>query len=223
MLTPFSIMSVNLAAQVLSQSVANVLRNYYPDDTHATATFCENLDKCFDCANVRNQTEGITKRRENLMPFRDINDHRFEWLHSFLEYLKKWKESTVNLPGNFTRNARGHMFISAQTHKGLQITVHSLIETVKFLLKSGMPFVLTEKFNQDVSEEYFGRHRSLGRRNDNPTVHQFSYQSDTIRMNRSVVPVRGNTEGAHKKKRHVSWSLVDNEPLSKRVAGSSMI
>ena len=61
MLTPFSVMSVNLAAQVLSQSVANVLINYYPDDTHATATFWENLDKFFDCANVRNQTEGITK------------------------------------------------------------------------------------------------------------------------------------------------------------------
>ena len=115
------------------------------------------------------------------------------------------------------------MFISAQTHEGLQITVHTLVETVKFLLKCGMLFFLNEKFNQDVLEEYFGRHRSLGTRNDNPTVHQFGYQSNTIRMQRSVVPVTGNTKGAHKKKRHVSWSLVDNEPLSKRVAGSSMI
>ena len=29
--------------------------------------------------------------------------------------------------------------------------------------------VLTEKVNQDDCEEYFGRQRSLGRRNDNPT------------------------------------------------------
>ena len=52
-------MSVSLAAQVLSQTVANVLKHYYSDATHATATFCENLDKFFDCINVRNQTEGI--------------------------------------------------------------------------------------------------------------------------------------------------------------------
>ena len=86
-----------------------------------------------------------------------------------------------------------------------------------------MPFVLTERFNQDVLEEHFGRHRSLGRRNDNPTVHQFGYQSNTIRMQRSVAPVTGNTKGSHKEKRHVSWAIVDSEPLSKRVAGSSLI
>ena len=36
-----------------------------------------------------------------------------------------------------------------------------------------MSFVLTERFNQDVLEEYFGRHRSIGRRNDNPDLYNF--------------------------------------------------
>ena len=30
-----------------------------------------------------------------------------------------------------------------------------------------------------------------------------------------VVPVTGNTRGAHKSKRHVSWSVIDKTPLSK--------
>ena len=50
--------------------------------------------------------------------------------------------------------------------EGLQITALSTIEAVRFLLNKGMPFVLTERFNQDVLEEHFGRHRGIGHRND---------------------------------------------------------
>lgn len=71
-----------------------------------------------------------------------------------MEYLRKWKESTEQRPGNFTRNARGKMFISWQTNQGLQITVHSVIEVGKFLLQEGMEYVLTERFCQDIVEEY---------------------------------------------------------------------
>ena len=108
------------------------------------------------------------------------------------------------------------MFLSAQTYEGIRITVHSVIEATKFLLQSGFEFVLTEKFNQDVLEEYFGRQRGLGRRNDNPSLYQFGYNDNIIRMQRSVVPVTGNTVGAHQQKRKPSWYIVDNQPLKKR-------
>ena len=36
-------------------------------------------------------------------------------------------------------------------------------------------------------------------------------------MQRSVVPVTGNTRGAHKSKRRISWSVVDEAPLPKRM------
>nr|XP_047143758.1 uncharacterized protein LOC105848490 isoform X1 [Hydra vulgaris] len=174
--------------------------------------------KCFfDCLNVRNSSEGIMKRKPFLLPYTDVNDERLTWLqNTFLCYLEKWKECIINRPGNFSNNAKGRMFISWQTYEGLQITVMSVIELVKFLLKSGMPFVLTKKFNQDVLEEYFGRQRSLGRRNDNPTLYQFGYQSNTLRLQRSIAPVTGNTKGGHGQKREVSWSVVDNKKLPKR-------
>ena len=50
------------------------------------------------------------------------------------------------------------------------ITVYSMIEATKFLLKSGVRMVLTNKFCQDPLEEHFGRHRCLGVRADNPTL-----------------------------------------------------
>ena len=63
-----------------------------------------------------------------------------------------------------------------------------------------MSFVPTERPNQDCLEEYFGKHRALARRNDNPDLKQFGYQSYTLRIKRSVAPVTGNTKGGHKKK-----------------------
>ena len=56
------------------------------------------------------------------------------------------------------------MFLSQQTYEGLQITAKSTVEHARFLLTSGMKFVLTERFDQDIVEEYFMRQRSLGRR-----------------------------------------------------------
>ena len=87
--------------------------------------------------------------------------------------------------------------------------MHSVIEATKYLLAQGMGFVLTERFNQDCVEEYFGRQRSAGCRSDNPSISQFGYNVNTIRMQLSVVLVAGNARGAHKRKWRVSGSVVD--------------
>ena len=50
-----------------------------------------------------------------------------------------------------------------------------------------------------------------------PAIYHFGYNSNIIRMKRSMVPVTGNTTGRHKEqKRLVSWVSVDNAPLPKR-------
>ena len=158
-LNPYSIMKVHLATQVLSESVSNILINYYPDAVHATAKFCKFMDMFFDCLNACNQYEGNTKKKEYLQPYREIDGARFIWLENeFLPYVDNWKESTENRPGNFSQNARSRMFLPWQTYEGLRITTHSTIKVVKFLLLQGMPFVLTERLNQDCLEEYFGKH-----------------------------------------------------------------
>ena len=51
-LTPYSRMNIRLAVQVLSKSVVNILRNYYPCETRKTAEFCEMMNNVFDIFNV---------------------------------------------------------------------------------------------------------------------------------------------------------------------------
>ena len=129
----------------------------------------------------------------------------------FLEYLRSWKESTDTRPGNYTQNARNQMFISWQTYEGFKITVHSVIEVTKFLLQEGVEFVLTERFCQDTLEEFFGNQRKLGRRSDNPDIRAFGYNSNTIRIQRSVSCQSGNTKGRKDKRK--AWEQVTHDKL----------
>ena len=129
----------------------------------------------------------------------------------FLDYLRTWKESVANRPGNFTQNARNRMFLSWQTHEGFEISVHSAVEVTKVLLQEGMEFVLTERFCQDPVEEYFGSQRKLGRRSDNPDIRTFEYNSNTIRIQRTVSCQSGNTRGRKDKRR--SWEQVTDAKL----------
>lgn len=100
-LTPYSVMRVRLAAQVLSETVGNVLNQFGPAEASGTAEFCLKMDKFFDCLNVKNTTEHALKRKPFLRPYESVDDERFAWLESFLSYFQKWKESIETRPGNF--------------------------------------------------------------------------------------------------------------------------
>ena len=158
-LTAYSVMNVRLAAQALSETTSKILKEYYPPDTHGTAEFCLQLDTFFDALNVRSRREAEFKRKDALKPYTSIDDERLQWLeNTFLKYLEDWKKSIVDRPGEFSKTDRQKMFLSLQTYEGLQMTAYSVIEVTKFLLSKGMmAFVLTNRFNQDVVEEYFGR------------------------------------------------------------------
>ena len=135
----------------------------------------------------------------------------FAWLMEFLDYVRTWKENVDNRPGNFTQNARNWMFLSWQTYDGFCISVHSAVEVTKFLLQEGFEFVLTERFCQDPAEEYFGGLRKLGRRSDNPDIKTFGYNSNTLRMQRTVSCQSGNTRG--RKDKTQAWEQVTDVKL----------
>lgn len=69
---------------------------------------------------------------------------------------------------------------------GLQITVYSLEEIVKFLLGHGFQYVLTSKFNQDPLEEHFGWQRQVAGRSTNPTLQMLGVQENMFRIQRSI-------------------------------------
>ena len=74
-----------------------------------------------------------------------------------------------------------------------------------------MPFVLTEKFNQDAIEQHFGCHRASSGSNSNPSLHQFNSSMQKLRIigSQAMAPLRGNT------KRRLQLH-VDPTPLPKR-------
>ena len=59
-------MNITFAVQVLSSTVAHVLKNYYGKETHGTAKLCEYMDKIFECLNVTNQIEGVKRMKSFL-------------------------------------------------------------------------------------------------------------------------------------------------------------
>ena len=206
---------MKLAVQVLSRSVAIALQESGADDVLETAKFCMMINDFFDCTNVRSKTEHVSKRNHLLKPYTSQDDERFSWLKDvFLEYLNDWKDSTTAREGKYSNNDREKMFISTQTYEGFKISVHSHIEAIKFLLAQGFQYVLTERFMQDVVEDYFGHQRAKDGRSDNPTAQQFGYNDLTIAAQRDIAPVvRGNVGGRYTKEK---WYTVSDEPVHKR-------
>ena len=191
-LNSYSKMTVKYAVQVLSASVSKVMKEFGTDESKGTATFCEMMDNFFDCMNVRSYKEADYKRKPFLKPYSSQSDPRFDWLKNvFIKYLRDWKASISNRPGEFSKTEKAKMFLSQQTYEGLIISSKSLIECVRFLLSEGMECVLTERFCQDPVEEYFGAQRKLGRRSENPDFYQCLYNDNTFSHDllRSYLPL----------------------------------
>lgn len=74
---------------------------------HGNSELCFNINKFFDCLNARSQAESTRTRNEFCKPYSDVNDTRFDWLMiDFLGYLKNWKESIENRPGEYSQTQR---------------------------------------------------------------------------------------------------------------------
>ena len=93
-LTPYSIMNVKLAAQVLSSTVSKVLLKYGPPEAAGTAKFCSLMDMVFDIMNIRDIHSHKFELKPSLLPFSRVDDPRFSWLRDvFLQYFEDWLAS----------------------------------------------------------------------------------------------------------------------------------
>lgn len=149
--------------------------------------------------NVRSVTEHRHKNNANVKPYTDVNDERPDWLQSgFLCYLNTWKNNIQQRGNNFSANAKAKMFISWQTFEGFKITSYSTKEVVPLLLHEGFEYVFTERFCQDVLEEYFGYQLGMQRQADNPSLKEFGYNANAIAIQGQLAPViQGNVVGWH--------------------------
>lgn len=68
--------------------------------------------------------------------------------------------------------------------------VRSFVDMGRYLLGvTGVKFLLSEKFTQDPVESFFGQQRQKGGGSENPTVHQFIYNTSSLRVQRSTAPI----------------------------------
>ena len=80
-----------------------------------------------------------------------------------------------------------------------------------------MSCFLTEKLSQDPLEKFFGCQRQMGRTNDNPTIHEFLCNAQSLRVIDSinVNEMTGNCRGT-KHKTYDLESIDFNQPIKKR-------
>ena len=80
--------------------------------------------------------------------------------------------------------------------------------------KKGL-FLLSERLNQDPLESFFGQQRARGGRTDNPNVRSFLYNTQAIRVQRSMAI----GHGGNVRKRKLQWTTDIDDlscPLKKR-------
>lgn len=88
----------------------------------------------------------------------------------------------------------------------------------RFLLsKDENLFLLSERISQDPLENYFGKQRARGGRNENPNLEQCVMNAAALRVQGSVAldPVRGNCR--RKRQLNIDEStIINSKPLPKR-------
>ena len=62
----------------MSNSVANALELICKDTTTGTRIFIRNIDKFFDCLNVKGPFLSVLKRKDNIAPYKSPSDKRFK-------------------------------------------------------------------------------------------------------------------------------------------------
>ncbi|KAL5500013.1 hypothetical protein EMCRGX_G011503 [Ephydatia muelleri] len=215
-LTPFSRMRVDLAAQLLSETVAKALVLSGDPAVQETAKFVTMFDKFFDALNVSNYTSGVNKRKVFQQPYRSGDDFRLKWLkEEFLVFLDTWEQSVQARPG-FSASEKQKMLLSPQTLLGLRITVNSFIGLVQYLFTlEGVESFLSQRIGQDPLEKFFGCQRQRGATSDNPNVSEFQKNMQTIRIVDTMCrpSVRGNCQEI--KNQH-PINPNENTPLLKR-------
>lgn len=169
--------------QVLSETVSNALLKEGGEEAKETAIFVNIFDKFFDCLNVRNLTDGKTKRKMFQDPYRSGTDFRLKWLEeTFLPYLEEW-EAEVDAINGLTSKQKEQMLLSKETLGGLKMTTTSFIELVKYLFTvPGVRFFLSRRLFQDPLEKFFGCQRQIGRTHDNTTVNDFERNTQALRV-----------------------------------------
>jgi hypothetical protein len=115
-------MRVDLAVQVLSNTISKSLKLFIGAEAEETAKFADIFNKFFDCFNVSHCLAAQKSRNPFMLPYRSAEDFRLKWLQEdFLGYLKISEKSVEDREG-YSRIQKKQMMLSPETLLGLKIT-----------------------------------------------------------------------------------------------------
>jgi hypothetical protein len=174
-------MSVRLATQVLSRTVAAAMDTLYDlgkwdNDSNAMATsnFINNMDALFDVFN------SITVRKVGPLLRRGITatSSHFTFLQSAMQWLK-----CLQVPRKSNKTQLPSVI-------GWQLNINSIKMIWEELsTKYSLECLLTRRLNQDKLENFFSQIRFCGGHRDNPDSIQFNAAYKQITVNRVLAPV----------------------------------
>ena len=181
-------MNVELAAQLLSESIATSLEFCLEEKIHgferceATINFIRIFSTLFDILNSRNLNAKGCK-----CPIQDKNNNIIQdFLVKAEVYVRSLKlEGRDILKSNRRTGFIGFLYCI----RSIQILYGNFVSSVGRPLK----FLMTYKFSQDHIENFFGQIRSMAGHNDNPSARHFSAAYKRILIHNEIMDtLRGN-------------------------------
>lgn len=176
-------MNVRLAVETLSNSVANSMQYLQSQgykefvESSATIEFIRFVNDVFDVMNTSETSELSGNIFKN--PISPANEQTiFSYFDKAFNYFK-----TLKLP-------KGKVIVTTRTRtafKGLMTNMVNFRYMYEECVKTNlMPNFPTQCFSQDQLESFFGRVRSMGGCNRNPTAEQFCSAFRKIIINRDI-------------------------------------
>jgi hypothetical protein len=220
----FTKMRVNLAAQVLSHSVAAGMSTMQrlgrlPEEAKVTANFLEQMDQLFNCFN----SSSVHSKRKFGHAL-SANSGHIQFLHESRNYL-----NNLELPH--------HKPLPCL--EGWKMAISSLLALWEDLSENfGFKFLLTNRLNQDCAENLFSIIRGKGGKRDNPDAREFRAAYRQVVFDQMLLPSKGSNckedednvllsltsmDMAHTSPAMPSTSSSNEQPLPDKLPGVDML
>lgn len=201
----FQKMSVKLATQLFSHSVAAAIRveletgQLKSNSAKYTADFVEIIDNAFDALNSRNLKANKNYRKpitdENCLPMKALRSA----LEVFSNLVKVNRQGKISRPPSFD---------------SMILTINAVMQLFQQQTQKGYSFLLTSRLNQDPLENQFSIYRQRGGYARNPTVRTFQAAFKSNLVMNLLKPVKtSNCEQEFSEQLLTAEEILNEDPI----------
>ena len=198
--TNYSKMKVKRSAQVLSRTMAGLIREVtanpqkYPMQ-HSLAgvppekrahffaralELCEKMDRWFDICNSKDKKR--KRGHDNTWINKDTASQYADELLDILRWIFEWKDACTDVSGNVCWDC----FLTQETFESFNYTCLSFASMLHYLCGKRGNSIKLRAINQDVVEKHFGHARAFAGNTDNPVEKKLGHDVTTANMMRDI-------------------------------------